>query len=173
MRLIRILLDTVGQLRIRGHHFLRQIPLAAKKLRARDQPGRDYILVFEKDPRLRLAFQTRGEGGVFLEDKDVITTWLVSSANFLDSKRDLTKKMAAANAELTDWIQKNPDEAQKLLIEELTAETKTSFAPEEVAPAWKRINFTTAVPNELIAKADAGWKRRRFFQRQYRHVQAN
>ena len=52
-------LDPVGQLRIRGHHFLRQIPLAAKKLRARDQPGRDHILVFEKDPRLRFAFQSR------------------------------------------------------------------------------------------------------------------
>src|SRR5438034_3578237 len=99
---------------------------------------------------------------VFLEDKDVITTWLVSSAKFLGSQRDLAKKIVAANAELTDWIQKNPDEAQKLLIEELKAETKTTFAPDAVYPAWKRIKFTTAVPNELIAKAvqdgkDAGF----------------
>ena len=99
---------------------------------------------------------------VFLEDKDVITTWLVSSAKFLGSQRELVKKIVTANAELTDWIQKNPDEAQKLLIEELTAETRTSFAPEAVAQAWKRIKFTTAVPNELIVKAvqdgkDAGF----------------
>ena len=99
---------------------------------------------------------------VFLEDKDVITTWLVSSAKFLGSQRDLAKKVVAANAELTDWIQKNPDEAQKLLIGELTAETRTTFAPDAVAQAWKRIKFTTAVPNELIAKAvqdgkDAGF----------------
>jgi NitT/TauT family transport system substrate-binding protein len=99
---------------------------------------------------------------VFLEDKDVITTWLVSSAKFLGSHRDLAKKIVAANAELTDWIQKNPDEAQKLLIDELAAETKTTFAPDAVSPAWKRIKFTTAVPNELIAKAvqdgkDAGF----------------
>src|SRR5205807_4468089 len=99
---------------------------------------------------------------VFLEDKDVITTWLVSSAKFLGSQRDLAKKVVAANAELTDWIQKNPDEAQKLLIDELAAETKTTFAPDAVSPAWKRIKFTTAVPNELIAKAvqdgkDAGF----------------
>src|SRR5881398_3558110 len=99
---------------------------------------------------------------VFLEDKDVITTWLVSSAKFLSSQRDLAKKVVAANAELTDWIQKNPDEAQKLLIDELAAETKTNFAPDAAAQAWKRIKFITAVPNELIAKAvqdgkDAGF----------------
>jgi NitT/TauT family transport system substrate-binding protein len=99
---------------------------------------------------------------VFLEDKDVITTWLVSSVKFLGSQRDLAKKIVAANAELTDWIQKNPDEAQKLLVDELAAETKTTFAPDAVSPAWKRITFTTAVPNELIAKAvqdgkDAGF----------------
>ena len=99
---------------------------------------------------------------VFLEDKDVITTWLVSSAKFLSSQRDLAKKVVAANAELTDWIQKNPDEAQKLLIDELAAETKTTFAPDAAAQAWKRIKFTTVVPNELIVKAvqdgkDAGF----------------
>src|SRR5436305_3963932 len=99
---------------------------------------------------------------VFLEDKDVITTWLVSTAKFLRNQRDLAKKVVAANAELTDWIQKNPDEAQKLLIDELAAETKTTFVPAAGAPAWKRIKFTTAVPNEFIAKAvqdgkDAGF----------------
>src|SRR5437773_3058604 len=99
---------------------------------------------------------------VFLEDKDVITTWLVSSAKFLNSQRELVKKITAANAELTDWMQANPGEAQKLLIEELKAETRTAFAPDAVAQAWKRIKFTTAVPNELIAKAvqdgkDAGF----------------
>jgi NitT/TauT family transport system substrate-binding protein len=99
---------------------------------------------------------------VFLEDKDVITTWLISTVKFLGSQRDLAKKVVAANAELTDWIQNNPDKAQKLLIDELAAETRTSFAPDAVAQAWKRIKFTTAVPNELIAKAvqdgkDAGF----------------
>src|SRR6266481_4794623 len=34
---------------------------------------------------------------VFLEDKDVITTWLVSSAKFLNTRRDLARKIAAAN----------------------------------------------------------------------------
>jgi NitT/TauT family transport system substrate-binding protein len=99
---------------------------------------------------------------VFLEDTDVITTWLASSVKFLKGQRDLARKIVTANSELTDWIQANPDEAQKLLIAELKEETRTDFAPEAVAQAWKRIKFTTAVPTELITKAvqdgkDAGF----------------
>src|SRR5436305_4305786 len=78
--------------------------------------------------------EREAKGRVFLEDKDVITTWLVSTVKFLNNQRDLPKKIAAANAELTDWMQKNPDEAQKLLIDELAAETKTTFVPAAGAP---------------------------------------
>ncbi len=99
---------------------------------------------------------------VFLEDKDVITTWLVSSAKFLSSHRELAKKVAAANSELTDWMHNNASEAQKLLITELKEETKSDFAPEAVAQAWSRIKFTTEVPPALVTKAiqdgkDAGF----------------
>ena len=99
---------------------------------------------------------------VFLEDKDVITTWLVSSVKFLNSRRDLAKKIAAANVELTDWMHNNPAEAQKLLIRELKEETRADFAAEAVAQAWQRIKFATDVPPNLITKAiqdgkDAGF----------------
>ncbi len=106
--------------------------------------------------------EREGQGRVFLDDKDVITTWLVSSAKFLGSRRELVQKLAQANAELTDWIQKNPDEAQKLLIAELKEETKADFAPDAVKQAWNRIKFTTDVPPNLLTKAvqegkDAGF----------------
>ena len=99
---------------------------------------------------------------VFLEDKDTITTWLVSSVKFLHDRRDFAKKTADANVELTKWIQQNPAEAQKLLIEELKAETRADFAPDAVAQAWKRIQFTSEVSRDLIAKSvqdgkDAGF----------------
>ena len=100
---------------------------------------------------------------VFLEDKDIITTWLVSSTKFLNSQRELVKKITAANAELTDWMQQNPDEAQKLLIAELKEETRTTFDSDAVAQAWKRIKFTTAVPAELITKAVQDGKDAGFF----------
>lgn len=99
---------------------------------------------------------------VFLEDTNIITTWLASSVKFLNNHREMAKKVAAANKDLTDWIQAHPDEAQKMLIAELKEETRTEFAPEAVAQAWKRIKFTTEVSRELIAKAvqdgkDAGF----------------
>ena len=99
---------------------------------------------------------------IFLEDKDVITTWLASSASFLKEHLDLAKKIVSANKELTDWIQAHTDEAQRLLIAELKEETRTDFAPADVAQAWRRIKFTTEVSKELLAKAvqdgkDAGF----------------
>ncbi len=82
---------------------------------------------------------------VFLEQKDTITTVLVSSAKFLHDHHDLAKKFAQAHAELTDWIQKNPEEAQKILREELAAETTRAMSPELVAKSWKRLQFTTEI----------------------------
>ena len=144
------------------------------------QTGGDVIVVPTNNPDQLALFQSGGvdavwtvepwvtrlerdaKARVFLEDKDVITTWLVSSVKFLRDRRDLTKKIAVANVELTKWIQDNPAEAQKVLIEELKAETRADFAPEAVAQAWKRIKFTTEVSPDLIAKAvqdgkDAGF----------------
>jgi len=99
---------------------------------------------------------------VFLEDKDTITTWLVSSVKFLRDRHDLAKKIAEANVELTKWIQEHESEAQKLLIEELKAETRADFPPDAVAQSWKRIHFTSEISRELIAKSvqdgkDAGF----------------
>lgn len=106
--------------------------------------------------------EREANGRVFLEDKDIITTWLVSSAKFLSGHRDMAKKIAAANVELTKWIQDNEEEAQKMLVAELKEETRSNFAPDAVAQAWKRIKFTTEVSRELVAKAvqdgkDAGF----------------
>ncbi len=106
--------------------------------------------------------EREGGGKVMVEDTQVLTTWLVSSAKFLNNNRELTKKIVAANAELTQWIQANVDEAQQLLIKELKEETKANFDDAAVAQAWKRIKFTTEVAPELVTKAvqdgkDAGF----------------
>jgi len=82
---------------------------------------------------------------VFLEQTDTVTTVLVSTRRFLEDHRDLAKKFAQANAELTDWIQKNPAEAQKLLRDELTMETTRPMSEALVARSWKRMVFTTDI----------------------------
>ena len=145
------------------------------------QTGGDVIVVPTNNPDQLALFQSGGvnavwtvepwvtrlerdaKARVFLEDKDIITTWLVSSAKFLRDHREFAKKIAAANVELTKWIQEHEAEAQKLLIAELQEETRAAFAPEAVAQAWKRIKFTTEVSPNLIAKAVQDGKDARFY----------
>lgn len=90
---------------------------------------------------------------VFLEDKDCITTWLVSSVKFLKDQPDLAKKIVAANAELTQWIKSHPAEAQSMLVSELKAETRTDLSADTVARSLRRIELTTEVSPQLVEKA--------------------
>ena len=101
---------------------------------------------------------------VFLEDSDEITTWLVSSAKFLTEHRDLARKIAAANRELTAWIKAHPAEAQKMLVDELKAETRTEVSADAIAHSLQRIQLTNDVSPGLVQKAvkdskDAGFSK--------------
>jgi NitT/TauT family transport system substrate-binding protein len=89
-------------------------------------------------------------GKILVEDKEVATTVLVSSVKYLAAQRDVARKFAQAHAELTEWMIKNPDEAQKLLRAELLAETKSDMAPDLIAQSWKRIVFTAEVPRASV-----------------------
>ncbi len=89
-------------------------------------------------------------GKVFLEDKDSIATVLVSSVKFLKDHRDLAKKLVAAQKELTEWIKTHPEEAQKMVVAELSEETKGKISPELVAAAWSRITPTSEVSLDAL-----------------------
>jgi NitT/TauT family transport system substrate-binding protein len=89
-------------------------------------------------------------GRILVEEKDVATTVLVSSVKFFAEHRDLAKKFAQAHAELTEWMTKNPEEAQKLVRGELLEETKSDMAPGLIAQSWKRIVFTADVPRASV-----------------------
>src|SRR6266446_2339683 len=101
------------------------------------QTGGDVLVVPTANPDQLALFQSGGVEGVwtvepwvtrlekdakakvFLEDKDCITTWLVSSVKFLNDHKDLAKKIADANNELTQWIKAHPADAQQMLVAEL------------------------------------------------------
>jgi len=89
-------------------------------------------------------------GKILIDERDVATTILVSSVKYLTEHRDLAKKFAEAHAELTDWIVKNPEEAQKIIKAELLEETKSEMAPELIAQSWKRIVFTAETPRAAV-----------------------
>jgi sulfonate transport system substrate-binding protein len=98
-------------------------------------------------------------GKVRVEQPDTPTTVLVSSVKFLKEHRDLAKKFVEAHRALTDWIEKNPTEAQKLVMTELQDETRVQIAPELIAHAWKRIVLTheirRATLDRFVANARA------------------
>jgi NitT/TauT family transport system substrate-binding protein len=94
--------------------------------------------------------ESEANGKVMVEEGNAITTVLVSSAKFLRDHRELAKKFAKAHAELTEWIQKNPDEAQKILREELSAETTRQIPAELIVSSWKRLKFTTEISREPL-----------------------
>jgi len=89
-------------------------------------------------------------GKILVDEKDVATTVLVSSVKYLGEHRDLARKFTQAHAELTEWMAKNPDEAQKLVRAELLAETKSDMAPDLISQSWKRIAFTAEVPRASV-----------------------
>ncbi len=91
-------------------------------------------------------------GKVLVEESDSITTVLVSSVKFLNERREIAKKIVQAHRELTEWIQKNPEEAQKIAVAELAEETKGKVLPELIASAWKRITLVTDVKRESFEK---------------------
>lgn len=107
--------------------------------------------VWTVEPWLSRLEQESG-GKVLVDEKDAATTILVSSVRFLNQQRELAKKIVQAHAELTDWIAKNPDEAQRLIKAELLEETKSDMSQEIIAAAWKRIVFTPETPRTSVEK---------------------
>ena len=70
----------------------------------------------------------------------------------LASQQGLVRKLVAAHRELTEWIVKNPAEAQRTAREELSEEMRTKFSPDLVAKAWDRIVMTGEVTLDSLKK---------------------
>jgi NitT/TauT family transport system substrate-binding protein len=84
-------------------------------------------------------------GKILVDERDAITTILVSSSKFLREQPDLVVRFVKAHRELTDWINANPAEAQNLLREELSAEMRSEVSAKLIAQAWGRIKVTADV----------------------------
>jgi len=82
----------------------------------------------------------REAGGkvLFEQSKDSVTV-LVSGAKFMRAKSELARKFVQAHRELTEWILAHPQEAQKMVLEELSVDTQAKVSADLIAQAWKRI----------------------------------
>jgi NitT/TauT family transport system substrate-binding protein len=91
-------------------------------------------------------------GKVVVSDTTSPITVLVSGVKFLGDHKDIVDKFVAANRDLTQWIQQNPAEAQKLVVRELAAETRGKISADLVAHAWDRIVLTNDISAVALEK---------------------
>jgi NitT/TauT family transport system substrate-binding protein len=108
--------------------------------------------------------ELEAQGRVLVDEKESVTTVLVSSRKLLDRKRELVRRFVAAHVELTEWIRTHPNEAQAMVRDELAAETHTQVGAELVTHAWRRIVLVTgvnrpALENFVVKARQAGFLR--------------
>jgi NitT/TauT family transport system substrate-binding protein len=89
-----------------------------------------------------------GNGRLFVDER---TLWpdgqfviglLVVNTKFLKAHPDLVKNWIRANVELTDWIGGHPDEAKKLLNQQIQAETGKALPAGILDEAFSRLKVT-------------------------------
>ena len=96
----------------------------------------------------RLEREARGK--ILVEEKDAVTTVLVTGVDFTKKHPDVLAKVIAAHKALTDWIRANPQEAQKMVVAEMEEITHSSIDPALIATAWPRIVFTNELNKESL-----------------------
>ncbi|MBH0183711.1 MAG: ABC transporter substrate-binding protein [Nitrospira sp.] len=96
-------------------------------------------------------------GKVVLEQSEDSVTVLVSGVKFVKAKSELARKFVQAHRELTEWILAHPEEAQKMVLKELSVETQAKaskvaadpkISADLIAHAWKRITLRSDVSLE-------------------------
>ena len=78
-------------------------------------------------------------GKIFFEQRDAVTTVLVSSVRFLKEHPALAEKFRAAHLEITAWINANDAEARALVRAGLTAEMHHEMSEALISSAWQRL----------------------------------
>lgn len=102
--------------------------------------------------------QAEAGGEILVEERDAVTTVLVSSAKFLGARRDLARRFVEAHRELTGWVRANPDQARAMARDELAAETRVEVSPDLLARAWSRIALTPDVSRSALERFAANAK---------------
>lgn len=113
----------------------------------------------------RLVLEAKGK--VYLDEGSLwpdtggryVTTHLVSSVKFLQDRPALLKKWITAHVELTEWINAHPDEAKRILNDEIRAETTRSLPEAILDSAWKRLQIThDPIRDSLLKSAEDAYR---------------
>jgi NitT/TauT family transport system substrate-binding protein len=111
----------------------------------------------------RLIFE--GGGKLFLDEREIwpggefVTTHLIVSTKFLKEHPEIVKKWIKAHVELTEWISKNPEEAKKILNEEIKRETGKALPQDVLDESMKRIDITyDPIASSLFKSANTAFE---------------
>jgi len=106
-------------------------------------------LVHEAGGRLMLDERTLWDNGSF------VTANIIVSKKFLDEKPKVVKAFLEAHVEATLWIQKNPEDAKKVVNSQLEKLAGKPLANETINEAFSRLNITyDPVSSSLRTYAD-------------------
>lgn len=86
--------------------------------------------------------EQEGGGRVFLDQRDAVTTLLVTSVKLLRERPELVARFRAAHLELTSWINAHPVAARERVRAGLSAETRRPVPAALVEASWRRLRFT-------------------------------
>jgi len=89
-------------------------------------------------------------GRILVEDKEAVTTVLVARAAYLAEHRDLVRRFVEAHRELSLWITRHPQEAQRMIGDELKVGYRVGMSPELIARAWPRISIISGISPEAL-----------------------
>lgn len=111
----------------------------------------------------RLVYE--GGGELFLDEKEIwpkgqyVTTHLIVNRKFLKEHPDLVKKWIETHLELTDWINKNPEAAKKILNEEIKSETGKAIPENILNASLEKLELTyDPIANSLFKSAEDAYK---------------
>jgi NitT/TauT family transport system substrate-binding protein len=89
-----------------------------------------------------------GGGKVLVDERTLwpqgqfVTTQLIVSTKFLNAHPDAVKRLLEGQVAASDYVNKNPADAQKAANDAIQAVTQTRLSDAVVAAAWKNMTFT-------------------------------
>ena len=116
------------------------------------------------EPWVSLLVEKAG-GKVFLEESDLwaegkySTALILARSRFLEEHPDLVKRFLQVHVDLTQWIQKNPSEAKKIVQSEIKKESGKELPDKILDSAFSRILFTyDPLASSIVEQARAAHK---------------
>lgn len=81
-----------------------------------------------------------------------ITSVVIAREDLVKDHPEVLEAFLRLHAESTEWIKRNPAEAQSVVADAISKSTHRLFTPALMAKAWPRVHFTTEVSPALLQR---------------------